>query len=152
MRKKSILYVLIILFFVGAAIVFYAYREFFRKAEDVSTVQSAYQRSAIELIQEFKSNEQASNTLYLGKVLSVSGMVKSVESSDGTFTISLGDTTDLSSVRCTLDSLHGAEAGGLRIGSSIAVKGYCSGFNADEMLGSDVILNRCALEMINEKK
>ena len=28
----------------------------------------------------------------------------------------------------------------------------CSGFNADDLLGSDVILNRCAIEIINPIK
>jgi hypothetical protein len=151
MSRKTILYVLSFLFVAGVVIVFYAYHEFFRKHEDVSDLESVYRRNAIGIIQEFKTNEQASNELYLGKVLTIVGTVKKIENTDQLYTVSLGDTTDLSSVRCTLDSAHSLEASALRIGSPIAIKGYCSGFNADELLGSDVILSRCALEIVNKQ-
>ena len=45
-----------------------------------------------------------------------------------------------------MDSVHNADASFLKSGSSVVVKGNCTGFNKDEMgLGSDVILNRCAV-------
>lgn len=151
MQRKTILYVLSILFLTGAVVVYYAYHEFFRKHEDIIEMESAFQLDAARLIEEFKTHEEASNNQYLGKVITVSGTVKAIESPDGQYTISLGDTTDLSSVRCSLDSAHNSEGAQLTVGSSIAIRGYCSGFNADELLGSDVILSRCALEIVNKQ-
>lgn len=151
MKRKTILYVLSFLFVAGAVVVYYAYHEFFRKHEDVIEVESAFQLNATDLIEKFKTDEKASNNLYLGQVLTVSGTVKSVENNEGLYIISLGDTTDLSSIRCTLDSAHASEASMIKIGSPIAIKGYCSGFNADNLLGSDVILSRCALEIFNKQ-
>ena len=58
----------------------------------------------------------------------------------------LGDTASMSSVRCSIDSVHSSEATKVQQGSIIAVKGICSGFNADEMLGSDVILVRSVVD------
>lgn len=55
----------------------------------------------------------------------------------------------MSSVRCSIDSIHSNEAAVIQPGSLIAVKGICSGYNADEMLGSDVILVRSAVDSKN---
>lgn len=63
-------------------------------------------------------------------------MVKEVIKDDkGFYTVVLGDTASMSSVRCAFDSVHNSEAAG-NSGRVIALKGICSGFNADEMLGS----------------
>ncbi len=152
MGKKTILYALLVLFIAGASAAYYAYHEFYRQHDDISNVESAFDMEAVQLIREFTAAEQSANARYLGKALTVSGMVKSIDINEGLYTVSLGNTTDLASVRCSLDSLHSNEAVSLQVGAQIAVKGYCSGFNADELLGSDVILSRCAIETVNSKK
>jgi hypothetical protein len=151
MSRKAILYTFAILFLIGSGVAFYGYKEFYRKHEDIADAKSAFQRTAVQLISEFKTDEVASNSKFLGKVLTVSGLVKAIDNSTGLYIISLGDTSDMASVRCSLDSLHSKEAIEVRVGSQIAIKGYCSGFNADELLGSDVILSRCAID-VNTKK
>ena len=75
-------------------------------------------------------------------------MIKKVEEGSGTGTIVLGDTTDMSAVRCILDSSTAHSiTGSLQKGKVITVKGAITGFNKDEtgMLGSDVQLNRCVV-------
>jgi hypothetical protein len=42
--------------------------------------------------------------------------------------------------------MHNEETENLVSGSKVTVKGVCTGFNADELLGSDVILNRCSIK------
>jgi hypothetical protein len=44
-----------------------------------------------------------------------------------------------------MDSIHNKEAADVKRGIHIAMKGICTGFNADELLGSDVILVRCVV-------
>ncbi len=106
--------------------------------------------AANDLLKEFESNEQASNKKYWDKVLSVEGMVKDVTRDDrGFYSVILGDTTSLSSVRCSIDSIHGNEAASVKRGHIVSVKGICSGYNADDMLGSDIILVR---SVIGQKK
>jgi beta-glucosidase-like glycosyl hydrolase len=74
-------------------------------------------------------------------------MVKDLLKDDrGFYSIVLGDTASMSSVRCSIDSVHSGEAAAIQKGNTIAVKGICSGFNADEMLGSDVILVRSVVD------
>ena len=74
-------------------------------------------------------------------------MLKEIVKDDkGFYSLALGDTSSMSSVRCSIDSVHSKEAAAVKKGSTIAVKGICSGFNADDMLGSDVILVRSVID------
>jgi hypothetical protein len=129
------------------AIAIYIYKEYNRSHKDTAKLKPDYTITATDLIKEFSNNEQASNTKYLDKVISVEGIAKDIIKDDkGFYSIALGDTSSMSSVRCSIDSLHSREVAAVQQGSTIALKGICSGFNADEMLGSDVILIRSVLE------
>ena len=142
-RKKILLYVVLPLFVIAAAAGIYFYKEYNRVHKDTAKLKPDYTLKAADLVKEFETNEQASNKKYWDKVILVDGVVKQVEKDDkGFYSVVLGDTTSMASVRCSIDSLHSNEAATVQQGSTIAVKGICSGFNADEMLGSDVILIR----------
>jgi len=65
---------------------------------------------------------------------------------NGFYTVILGEEFLMSSVRCSMDSLHQMDVASLTTGTLVTMKGNCSGFNRDELLGSDVILNRCVIE------
>jgi hypothetical protein len=123
----------------------YAYHEFNRTVEGLNDVRADYSVDATALINEFVSNEVSANQKYQNKVLSVKGMIKNVE--DGNGTVVLGDTTDMSGVRCVLDSNSNTKNNLLQRGAVITIKGAITGFNKDEtgLLGSDVQLNRCVI-------
>jgi hypothetical protein len=143
MSRKKIIIVAVLL--VAAAAGIYAWREFNRKNEDLSGVKEKYAVDAVALINEFNGNDSAANARYLGQIVAVQGMVKQVEKDeDGKFTVVLGDTADMSSVRCALDSTHASNATALQRGQSVKVKGAFTGFDKDDtgLLGSDVKLNR----------
>jgi tRNA_anti-like len=80
--------------------------------------------------------------------VAVKGMVKSVTKIENTFTVVMGDTADMSSVRCLIDSMHVEGVSGLQRGATVTIKGALTGFKKDEtgLLGSDVELNRCVLQ------
>lgn len=145
MSKKTITSVLItvlILLVLGAV---YVYREFNRKAPDTADLTPAYELTGTQLLEAFQQDEKKANTLYLGKVLAVTGMIKSKSSdSAGVQTLVIGDTASLSSVRCIMNGVTGSVTGPLTAGSVVTIKGICTGYNADDMgLGADVLLNRC---------
>lgn len=147
MNKKVIKYSFFILILVLGAASWIAYREYNRKRSDTADLKPAFELKAPELIHAFETNEATANKTYLDKVLAVDGTVKSVDKDDnGFYTVVLGMPEGLSAVRCSMDSLHNAEAANLKPGATARVKGICTGFNADEMLGSDVVLNRCTLK------
>lgn len=151
MKRKNILrYMLLPLLLILGVVTIYIYKEYNRTHKDTAKLKPDYSIEATALIKEFIENEKASGTRYWDKVIRVEGRVKEVLKDDkGFYTIALGDTASMSSVRCSIDSVHGSEAAAVRKGTIIAVKGICSGYNADEMLGSDVILVRSVVDSKN---
>lgn len=142
-RKKRFIWPVVLLIIVTVAFgAWQGFREFYRQNKDLGTVNADVKIAATDLIHEYETNDSASNKRYLGKVVEVSGNVKEIKKDDGNYTIVLGDSSHLSSVRCAIDSTHRADAASLTAGSSVVIRGNCTGFNKDEMgLGSDVILN-----------
>lgn len=146
-RKKIILYVFLSLLVIAGAVGFYFYKEYNRTHKDTAKLKPDYTVTATGLLKEFETNEQTSNKKYWDKVLSVEGMVKEVTKDDrGFYAVILGDTAAMSSVRCSIDSAHSNEALTVSRGLTVTVKGICSGYNADEMLGSDIILVRSVID------
>jgi hypothetical protein len=150
MNKKAIIG--IVLLTLAAALVWYAYREYYRPHERISDLTPSYTMEATALIREFETQEGTANQNYLSKVLLINGMIKSVDSSGGDFIVSLGDTTQQTSVRCFLDASSHPQKAIFQRGMTISIKGYCTGFNADELLGSDVLLDRCTLDPETNKQ
>jgi putative nucleic acid binding protein len=121
--------------------------EYNRTNEDLADVKADINISATDLVRDYEKNDSIANNKYLGKVIEIKGRVKKLEPDDkGYLTVILGDTANSSSVRCSMDTLHNTDAAHLEPGSSAILRGFCTGFNKDEIgLGSDVILNRCAV-------
>lgn len=146
MKKRTII-ILAVIGFALAGGGWYAYREFTRKVKDLSGVKPDLEISAPELIAAFETDEVGSNERFLDKVVAVRGSVGAVEKNDkGHFTVILRGENGLSSVRCSMDSIHQDEVATLPEGSLVTMKGACTGFTSDELLGSDVILNRSVLQ------
>ena len=95
------------------------------------------------MIAAFEKDSATANKQYLGKILAVTGNVKSVEKDDRSATVILGTEGSLASVRCSMDSAFVQQAAAINNGTSVTIKGHCTGYMADELIGSDVILNRC---------
>lgn len=145
-KRNKILLILGLILLVAAVGALYIYKEYNRTHKDTADLKPDYALSATQLIQEFETTEQASNKKYWDKIIEAAGIVKDISKDDrGFYSVVLGDTSSMSSVRCSMDSVHNEEAAVLKKGSSVSLRGICSGFNADELLGSDVILVRCVV-------
>lgn len=141
MKRTFLLIILVLAIVLG----FYGYREYFRKNKDLQDVAPEVAIGAPALIKAFETDSAGANKSYLGKIVAVSGTVKSVEQEEGTATLVLGEAGSMSSVRCSMDTAHIADVAGVQEGQPVTVKGALTGFNQDELLGSDVVLNRCVL-------
>lgn len=142
--KRFVLLLLVIIVLAGA---WYGYKLYTGKVPSLTEVKADASVTATGLIAAFEKDSSNANKQYLGKILEVSGDIKSVEKESGT--ISLGNAESNSSVRCSMDSAFVKDIATLNPGSTITIKGHCTGFMGDEMgmgLGSDVQLNRCVLE------
>src|SRR5688572_12640603 len=122
-KKRIILSVVAIALLCGG---WYGFREYNRKVKDLSKVKAELQIQATDLITAFEKNESESNRLYLDKIIAVKGRVRSVEKDDkGHFSVILGEENSLSSVRCSMDSVHQADVSQLAAGTSVTIKGAC---------------------------
>lgn len=152
MKRRRFILPLIVLIVLGTGFgAWKGLKEYNRTNADLAVVKADLNISATELVRDYERNDSVANDKYLGKVIEINGSVKKVEPDEkGYFTVILGDTTNSSSVRCSMDTLHKTDAAHLTPGSSAILRGFCTGFNKDEIgLGSDVILNRCVV--INKK-
>lgn len=145
MKKEKIILLTIAFALLGGG--FYAYSEYNRKVKDLSKVSADVHIGTEDLVAQFEKNETSANALYLDKVISVSGTLKAIEKDDANnYSLVLGDENSMASVRCSMDEDHQQKVKGLVTGIKIKVKGACTGFNSNELLGSDVILNRSVIE------
>lgn len=148
MKKKKLVLGIIAAAMIGG--VWFGYGAYSRRVKDLAHVKAQIKMHSSELLAAFEKNETAANAELLDKIIAVNGYVKEIEKNDqGYYTVVLGDTARVSSVRCSMDAKHINEITGLKKGIAVTLKGACTGFNADELLGSDVILNRCVVEENN---
>jgi hypothetical protein len=142
---KRFLVVLLIIIVLAAA--WYGYKLYTGKVPSLTEVKADASISATDLITAFEKDSASANKQYLGKILEVTGNVKSIEKESAT--VSLGSAEGNSSVRCSMDSAFVKDISTLNVGSSVTIKGNCTGYMPDETglgLGSDVVLNRCVTE------
>lgn len=145
--KRLMIFLLIIIVLGG---VWYGYKKYTGEVPSLTELKTDAKVSATDLIAAFEKDSASANKQYLGKILEVTGNIKSVSKEEGNLV--LGANESNSSVRCSMDSTFVKDISTLNPGTAITIKGNCTGFLPDETgmgLGSDVRLNRCVL--LNKK-
>lgn len=146
MKRKIMILSIVVIGLLGGG--WFGYNEYNRKPKDLLKAKADLSATPAGLLKEFLTNEKEASTKYIDKIIAVKGQVKAIEKSEqGFFTVVLSDTGSMSNVRCTMDDKHLVGISEIEPGATVSVKGVCTGFNADELLGSDVILNRCVVHM-----
>lgn len=141
--KKIILLVLIVII---AAAGFYAYREYNRTNKDLKNSKAEITTDAASLIAAFEKDSSSANKKYTDKLIAVSGSVKSIDKDGNPVVIALGQSGEMSSVQCSMDSVYATEYKAIKEGDQLTLKGICTGGRTEDLFGTDVILNRCVLE------
>lgn len=146
MIKKNIRLIGVVILLVVSLVAWYGYSEYNRKPASMVDTRADYSFNTATLLAAFEKDEAGANKLYLDKVLEVEGVIKELTSDEkGFYTIAIGDDASFSSVRCSVDSLFSSKAAALQAGGLVKVRGICTGYMADALLGSDVTLVRCAI-------
>jgi len=144
MSKKKIF--LAALFFLIVSGAWYGLSEYNRKPADLKKKKADYTVNTPTLLKEFEQDKDQAGSKYFDKILAVTGIIKAIEKNEtGEVTVILSREEDLSSVRCSVDDQYTMDAEGLNPGMEITVRGAFTGFNDDELLGSDVFMNRCVI-------
>lgn len=144
MKKGRIIFLFVAIGLLAG--ILFVYREYNRPNKKLSESEPAVKISATELSASFTHSDSLANTAFLGKIIETEGVIKNIESPENNISILvLGGDGAMSFVRCTMDSSFNQQSFSSGKGDSIIIKGICTGYNADELLGSDVLLNRCVI-------
>jgi hypothetical protein len=94
------------------------------------------------LAASFERDETLADSLYLYKVVSVSGILQElVANGPGDYVARLaGDRDGKTAVDCHLDSLYNRDDPGLRPGDSVTIRGTCAGRSLN------ILLEQCIIE------
>ena len=137
--ERRIQYGIFLLLFLIAGLSIYGF--FFRSVSDPVVLVSADAHiRAGDLAAAFE--DKGADSLYLYKVLSVTGVVKKIRKDlSGNYTAYLGNRSSATSfVSCTLDSIYNRQPLPFRTGGSLTIRGTC----ANHL--TEVILLQCIIE------
>ena len=141
MKRFKTVFIILGIIALGAAI--YGYLEYTRTFPSLADVEASAQLNAADLITAFETDEAGATATYVDKVLEVNGILSDIRDENNVITLTLSPESGMGSILCDMDSTFAEKARKLQIDNKVTLKGECKGFNADELLGSDVILNRC---------
>jgi hypothetical protein len=137
MSKKLRYIIAFLILALIAAFIIWKYT--FRKS-DVSTESKRpdYKMEASGLLQEFETNETTANSLYLDKIVVVTGTIASVTEDSVGISVYLKEQDAMSGVICSFDKTA-LNKSAVDTGLTVSIKGICTGYLMD------VVMNRCAL-------
>ena len=132
-KFKTTLAIFLIVVIGGAAVAYFMWNKPRRDVTDEKGVEV----TASQLVKEYQANETQANTQYLDKAIQVSGQVIDVKTNqEGKVTVMLASDDAMTGVFCTLKEKEPLPVAG----SSIVIKGICSGMLSDVRLREAVIV------------
>jgi len=144
--KKRTLIILACILIVIAVGVSYGLKEFYRKPKDIMDTKAAFALTTQSLAKAFTDDEKKAMKMYVGKPIELKSVVTSIEKDDsGNFILIFSDSTSNISIRASLAKEDNEEGASVKPGDFIFLKGFCNGYNQDDLLGSDIILDRSAI-------
>ena len=118
----------------------YSWREYNRKQKSTVDIDAFSSTTATILVKEFEVDETNANKKYNDQVVSVKGIIKSIELTDSTQRIILNGLTG--GVIGELEKSERKKVAQFKIGDSLILKGVCTGFLMDVILVRTIIVNQ----------
>jgi hypothetical protein len=131
---KKILTVLVLAGVLGGAYGLYLFN---KPAESAVSGKSQVSIDATDLVNNYRNNEEDANAAYLNKIVTVSGTIANINSSENSQSIILASSNPLSSVVCEM----AVNSTKYEVGNQITIKGLCAGYLQDVLLTKCVISN-----------
>src|SRR5215211_4721373 len=123
MKKTILLLVLVIIGAMG----FYIYKEYNRTNRDLKDIKADINTNTASLIAAFEKDSSSANKQFIDKIVEVSGTVKSIDTNGNPVVIALGESGQMSSVQCSMDSTYVNEYKSVKEGDQLILKGVCIG-------------------------
>lgn len=128
---------LIILVFIALAATGLFYYLMNKPHKDINN-ETTINITAVQLFNEFTTNESAANSKYLNKAIEVNGIISIVdENQDNEPYIVLQTEDEMYGIMCTLRHKNINRI----VGDNVIIKGYCSGYIGDVKLTDCVLAN-----------
>src|SRR3954465_13319946 len=132
-KGKSAIIILIVLIVIGFTVAYFMWNKPQRKVEDEKGIEV----TSAQLVKDYQVNEAEANKKYLDKAVQVTGAVADIKNNqDGNSTITLASDDAFTGVFCTLKE----KPGNITAGSTVIIKGLCSGMLSDVRLREAVII------------
>ena len=128
----------ILLVFVILAMI-YTWKEYNRTQKSTLDIDTFISITASTLVKEFEVDETSANKKYNDKVISVKGIIQSIELTDSTHRIILKGETG--GVIGELEKPERKKVAELNVGDSVIIKGVCTGYLMDVILVRTIIVN-----------
>lgn len=126
---RKIFLFLLVLGMMGAGVGYYMYN---KPVASLENKKPDVEVSAAKLISDYEADEKAANETYLGKVVEVAGKVAAIAVEEGKTKVQIETGNPMSMIICELED--GSEAGALKDGDEVKIKGMCSGYLSDVIL------------------
>jgi hypothetical protein len=126
---KNVLISILVLGAIAAGIGYYMYN---KPVASLEKKKADVEVTASRLVADYEADEKAADSLYLGKIVLVSGKVAAVTTEEGRNKIQIETDNPMSLVICELEG--GGEAVTVKAGDEVNVKGLCSGYLSDVIL------------------
>jgi len=135
MQKKSIILAVLV---VTIAAGLYGLKEWYRTHDSTKSIKTDISITAEELFESYVANESEANNSFLEKTIEVTGVVKDVNTENNSTTVFLTTKDEMFGVACIFDGSDKISELPKK-GSTVKIKGICSGITFD------VVLNRCTI-------
>ena len=137
MNNKVRLLVIILILFIAASftVAYVMWNKPQRKVENEKGIEV----TSAQLVKDYQANEAEANKKYLDKAIQVTGVVADIKNNqEGNSTITLSSDDAFTGVFCTLKE----KPVNVTAGSTIIIKGICSGMLSDVRLREAVVVNK----------
>jgi hypothetical protein len=137
--KKWIKWWLFVVIFL-LLVIAYGWKEYNRTQKSTFDIDVFASTTATSLVKEFEVDETSANKKYNDQVISVKGIIHSIEITDSTQRIILKGETG--GVIGELEKSERKKTAVLKAGDSLILKGVCTGFLMDVILIRTIIVNQ----------
>ncbi len=137
MNNKVRIFIIILILFIagGFTVAYIMWNKPSRKVENEKGIEV----TSAQLVKDYQANEGEANKKYLDKAIQVTGEATAIKNNqDGNSTITLASDDAFTGVFCTLKE----KPGSITTGSTVIIKGICSGMLSDVRLREAVIVNK----------
>ena len=129
MKRKKIWIALIALVIIALATAYYKLN---KPVSDVSDLEPDFKMTPQELLGAYETNEVQADSLYLGKIIEMTGTVSNVDTAGSTISLETGSM--MSVISCEISEDYKQKLSTISAGDNVEVKGECAGFLMDVVL------------------